>query len=225
MPDGYRHRWWQSATLKPRRCNNIIQRWARAWVRSQNAYNQVFDLLGYTEGLRKRILVVANFPVRRLHVGGFKWWSSYDHCVQDDSKGPDVDLVRVPLFAFQNFRRDVIGRTAYCALFLVVVFELSSKTEIANFETIVSIQEEVAQLEVAVDHTTLMEVFQRNDEVVKVEHRLWFRKPFAWSFAHEFVQSLARTQLQDDVHEIVVLEIIVEFHNFVVVQRPMDCNL
>mmetsp|Transcript_9880 Transcript_9880/g.24903 ORF Transcript_9880/g.24903 Transcript_9880/m.24903 type:complete len:231 (+) Transcript_9880:2319-3011(+) len=131
----------------------------------------------------------------------------------------------MPLLAFQNFRRDVVGGATDCVFFLTVVFEMSSETEITNFETVVRIQEKVAQLEVAVDHTTLMEVFQRNDEVVKVEHRLWFRKPFAWSFAHEFVQSLARTQLQDDVHEIVVLEIIVEFHYLLVVQRPVDCNL
>jgi len=121
------------------------------------------------------------------------------------------------MLALQDLRGNVVGRAADSALLLAIMLELRSQAEVSHLQAHVSIQEEISQLEIAMDDSAPMQVLQRNDELIQVEHCLGLRQPLAWTLPHELVQRLIRAHLENNVDILAVLEVIVEVHNLVVI--------
>jgi hypothetical protein len=62
------------------------------------------------------------------------------------------------LLAFEDFRCDVIRRTAYGSLALAIELKFSSKAKITDFDFHLVVQEEVTQLEIPMDNSMGMQV-------------------------------------------------------------------
>jgi hypothetical protein len=126
------------------------------------------------------------------------------------------------VLALQDLGGDIVGCATDSALLLTIVFELRCQPKVSHLHSRLSVEEEIPQLEVAMDNASPMQILQCTNELVHVEHGLLLRQPLVWSLAHEFVQRLVRAHLKDDVDILVVLEVVVEMHNLFVVQRAVD---
>jgi len=131
----------------------------------------------------------------------------------------------MPLLGLQDLWSNIIGCAAYCFLLLALMFQLCSQPKITNLQTVIGVQEEIPELQISMQHSTPVKIFQRNNELVYVKHRLGLRQPLAWALPHELIQRLVRTQLEDDVNILAVLEVVVEMYNLLVVQRSVYGNL
>ena len=67
--------------------------------------------------------------------------------------------------AFEDFGRNVVRRTANGALFLAVEVEFGRQAEIAQLDLHLVVQEEVAQLEIAMDDTMRVQILQGVDDL------------------------------------------------------------
>lgn len=138
----------------------------------------------------ERILVSFDPSVCGLDVRGLERRLADDEGVQDDAQRPDVDLVGVACSAFENFWRDVVGRTANSSLLLSVKIELGGEAKVSQFDLHLIVEEQVSKLEVSVDHAVRVQVLQRVDDLLGVALDL------------ELVQALA--PLQKLVHALVL---------------------
>lgn len=129
------------------------------------------------------------------------------------------------VLAFQDLWGDVVGCATDRALLLAIVLQLGCQAKISNLHAYISIKEEVSKLEISVNDATPMQVFQCHDQLVQVEHGLWLGQPLAGSLAHEFVQSLVRAHLEDDVDVLTVLEVVVEVNDLVMIQTTVNRDL
>jgi len=122
------------------------------------------------------------------------------------------------MLALQNLWSDVVRCTADGSLLLSIMFQLGSQTKVPNLQSAFAIKEEVSQLQVAVDDTAPMQVLQSGDELIQVEHGLLLRQPLVWSLAHELVEGLVVTDLENDVDVLTILEVVIEVHYLLVVE-------
>ena len=73
------------------------------------------------------------------------------------------------------------------------------------------------------DDLVLVEVDEGVDYLLQIVHNLHFDQPLP--ALDQLVQSLVRAQLQQNVHVLVVLEHVLEFHDVVMRQRFVDFYL
>mmetsp|Transcript_85257 Transcript_85257/g.246474 ORF Transcript_85257/g.246474 Transcript_85257/m.246474 type:complete len:570 (+) Transcript_85257:804-2513(+) len=162
----------QAASLEPRRGEDLVEGGAVARVRAEDGGYKLLGRVREGHGVREAVLVVLDPPVRCLDIGGLERRPPDNHRVQHHAKRPDVYLEGVPGLALQDLGSDVVGRAADRALLLAVVLKLRREAEIANLQARVRVEEQVAQLEVAVDDTSAVQVLHRNDEIIQEEHCL-----------------------------------------------------
>ncbi len=86
------------------------------------------------------------------------------HLSKDTSGGPDVDLHIVLLPGEHNLRRSVVPRRNITGHLWVLD---TRKTEIADFQIAVLVDEDVGWLKVAVDDTGGVDVFQSTEDLVE----------------------------------------------------------
>ena len=98
--------------------------------------------------------------------------------VQDAADGPDVDLEAVALLA-EDLGRDVVGRAAERLLALAVVLEPRGQAKVADLELHVVVEEEVAQLQVAVDDALPVQVLHAQQQLAHEVARLRLRDRLA----------------------------------------------
>lgn len=154
--------------------------------------------------------LIGGLDVRRLE-GGL----ANNKRVDDDANRPDIDLIGVALLAFEDFRSDIIWRAANSALALTVELELSGETKVTNFNFHLVIEEEVAELQVSVNHAMRVQVLYRRADLHHVA--LDFKFVETLSSAEEFIQALVLAQLQQDVDVLSILKEVLEPDDIVVV--------
>jgi hypothetical protein len=121
------------------------------------------------------------------------------------------------MLAFKDFRSNIVWRATNSALLFAIMLKLSGQSKVADLQTRVAIEEEISELEIAMNHTPPMQILQCHYELIQVEHGLGFCQPLAWTLAHKLVQSLVRAYLKDDVDILAVLKVIIEVHYLVVI--------
>lgn len=84
--------------------------------------------------IRERVIVHADLLVSGLDIGGLKWRFANDERVNDDTHRPSVHFVAMAGLAFEDFRRDIVGRAANGLLLLALELELGGETEIAQLD-------------------------------------------------------------------------------------------
>lgn len=122
------------------------------------------------------------------------------------------------MLALQDLWSNVVRCTADGSLLLSIMLQLGSKAEVSNLQSAFAIKEEVSQLQVAVNDTAPMQVLQSGDELIQVEHGFLLRQPLVRSLAHELVEGLVVTDLENDVDVLTILEVVIEVHYLLMVK-------
>ena len=78
-------------------------------------------------------------------------------------------------FAFKHLGRDVIRRSTDCALLLAVEIELGGQAEVAQLDLHLVVEEQVAQLQISMDDSVLVQVLQSMDNLSRWK-KLYFEK-------------------------------------------------
>lgn len=90
---------------------------------------------------------------------GFERHASLQHCIEKDSKGPQIDVEATVAVVCDYLRRKVRWRPALLFDHLVLGDE-STDPEVTNFDAPVRVHEDVVQLDVSVQHATTVAVGQ-----------------------------------------------------------------
>ena len=129
----------------------------------------------------------------------------------------------MPLFAFQHFRRDVVWSSADCSFSLSVELQFSGETEITNLDLHLVVQEQVTELQISVNDTVAVQVFNSGADLINVA--LDFKFVQSLPSPKQLIQRLVLTEFKEDVHVLCVLEEMLESDNVVVMERSMDLDL
>jgi hypothetical protein len=105
------------------------------------------------------------------------------------------------------------------------MLQLRRQAEIGHLDSHVTVQKEVAELEIPVNHTTPVKILEANDEVVYVEHGFSLRQTLIGPALNEFVECLIWAKFENNVDIFAIFEIIDELDHLFVVERLMNCNL
>lgn len=192
------------AVCHERMHQNLVQSRSRSWISGQNAGNQISGFIRNWNVLWERVLVAFDSAVCGLDIGCLKGRFSDYQRVDDDSEGPNVDLIRMTSSSFQNLRSDVVGCSANGPLFLSVKIELCGKSEVSQFDLHFFIYEEVAQLQVSVNNAMRMQVFQRIDDLQGVALDLELVQALA--SLEQLVETVVGAQFKQDVNIVDVFE-------------------
>ena len=82
-------------------------------------------------------------------------------------------------FAFEDFGRDVVRSAADGLLLLALILKLGGQPEVSKLDLHVLVEEEIAELEVAVDDLVLVQVLERVDDLGEVALHLDLGEPLA----------------------------------------------
>lgn len=123
----------------------------------------------------------------------------------------------------EDLRSNVVWRAAERLLALAVVFDTRSQAEVANLDVQVVIQEEIAELEIAVDDFVVVEVFDPAHDLVDVVAALVLGNDL--SALVQLHHGALLAQLEDDVHVEGIVEEAMEADNVLVEERFVDLNL
>lgn len=124
------------------------------------------------------------------------------------------------IFAFEHLGRDVVRSPANRAFALAVKVELGRQAEVAELELELFVDEQVAQFQISMDDSVLVQVLERVDNLLCVIHDLELVQALASS--EQFVERLVRTQFKQDVDALGVFEVVLEADDMFVAERLMN---
>lgn len=140
--------------------------------------------------------------------------------VNDNSKRPHINFIGMSIFSFEDFRRNIIGRTTNGFLLFTFEFNLRGKAKITKLENHVITKEEVSEFEISMDDLIRVEVLECVNDLEHVDLRFEFRD--ALTSLDEFVERLVRAELEKNVHVFCVFENMFELHDVLVMETLMD---
>ena len=112
--------------------------------------------------------------IDRLHVFGLEWWSPNDKGIEDDTDRPRIDLEAVPIRGIKEYLGcDVIGCSTYGLLPFPRIFYQRGKSEIADLDVHVCIQEQITQFKIAMNDLVGMHVVTCAYELNHEESGFW----------------------------------------------------
>lgn len=176
--------------------------------------------------LREFVLDIPNLLVRRFDIRGFEGRPTHQESKNDNSEGPYVDLVGVAtacIRVINDLGRYVVGCTANSPFALALKVELGRQAEVSELDLHACREEEVAELEVAVEDAVAVQMLDPSENLQSITLDLDLSEALA-SFEH-FIESLIRAELQQYVNVFGILEKVLKPNNVWVLQRPMDPNL
>lgn len=112
---------------------------------------------------------------RGLDVAGLEGRLADQHGVQDDAHAPHVHLVAVASLP-QNLRSNVVRSAAQSALALTLKRHLARQSKVSDLEVVARGEEEVAKLQVAVDHVLRFHVLDGVQQLVHEAAHILRRK-------------------------------------------------
>ena len=137
---------------------NLIDRRSLSRVIIEDLGDQVTSRLRDLILLREVVGVHTNTLVGGLDISGLEWRLANDQSVDDNADGPDVDLVLVTLLTFEHLRRNIVRSTADSALSLAIELQFGSQTEVTDLDFHFVVNEEIAELQITVDHAMRVHV-------------------------------------------------------------------
>lgn len=157
---------------------HLVERQARRRVGGEDGADEHARLMAHKPVLDGEAeVVLANILVGILPVAAVVGRLADQKRVGDHADRPDVHFVGIralPL-RLQDLRSDVVRRPAHRLFALVRLVELGRQAEIANFHVQIVIEEDVAQLQVSMDDTAVVQVFYGVDDLEQKVLNLWLR--------------------------------------------------
>lgn len=89
-------------------------------------------------------MVSLDSSVCGFDIGGFERGLTNDKGVDDDTKRPDIDLIRMTSSSLQHLWSDIIWSTANSSLLFPIEVEFCSKTEISEFDLHLRVDEQIS---------------------------------------------------------------------------------
>jgi hypothetical protein len=131
---------------------NIINARSLSRVIIQNTGDQVSSLVRDRCVIGEAVLVASNSLIGCLDIVSFKWRLADNKSVNNDSQGPDINLVRMSLFALKNFWRNIVGSTADGSFALSIELKLGGETEISHFDFHLVVKEKVTEFQISMNN-------------------------------------------------------------------------
>lgn len=171
-----------------------------------NLFKQVSGVLG--DEIREHEFISHDLAVHFLHVLGVERRQSSQHFVQQRSKAPPINCLSISM-THQHLRCEVFWGTAEGFGSVVGIEEsLLAETEISHAYVSLISDEKVLGLQVAIDNTSGVEVFESKDDFSSIEANSVFSKAF---LTLEMVEELTAVNVvEDEVEFVFGLERIVE---------------
>ena len=120
------------------------------------------------------------------------------------------------LLSLEHFRGDIVGRTADRALTLTIELKLCCQTKITDLNLHLVVKEEVTELEISMNYTMTVKVFNRGTDLINVT--LDFELVEALTAAQQLVQRLVLAQLEENIDVLSILEEVFEADDVVLVE-------
>ena len=120
------------------------------------------------------------------------------------------------LLSLEHLRGDIVGRTADRALTLTIELKLCCQTKITDLNLHLVVKEEVTELEISMNYTMTVKVFNRGTDLINVT--LDFELVEALTAAQQLVQRLVLAQLEENIDVLSILEEVFEADDVVLVE-------
>ena len=127
------------------------------------------------------------------------------------------------LFPFQDLWCNIVGCSTDCSFALTVKLELGCKTEVADFDFHLVVEEQITELEISVDHSVTVKVLDSGADLVHVALDLQFMESLPSS--EQLVERLILAQLEQNIDVLGIFEEVLEANDVVVVEGPVDLDL
>lgn len=181
--------------------HHLVERETLRRVRRENGADEHARLVGNVVLLDgEGELVETDVVVGRVHVAAVEGRAADQHRVGDDAQRPDVHFVAVAAAVRrrEDLRSDVVGSAAERLLPLVRLAELRGESQVAHLDFEVVVQEDVRQLQVAVDDAVAVEILDCVDDLEEEVLDLRLRKTLPT--LHEVAQCLPIRLPSKDAH-------------------------
>ena len=136
--------------------SDVSNRVSFEWVRVQNHIYEVLRVR--TEKLRHFEVSFKNFLVELLCVLIFKRKIAAHHCVQNNTRTPDIRAQAVVTLSFNHFRSSVARAAARRFQFLPFLIQVA-QAEVDELYVVVVVQKQIFRLQIAMHNAELMNVF------------------------------------------------------------------
>ena len=173
--------------------------------------------------LRERERASSDLLIGLLDFLRLEGRSPVQHRVEDDSDRPVIDLITVAATGLQDLGSQVVWRSANGALFLTLVKNLRSEAEISHLELHFVGEEQIAQLQVSMNHLARMNVLHGEHELVDVVASFNLMK--ALTTLDKIGEGLVAANVEHDIDIFFVLEVAIEANDALMVQRAMNLDL
>lgn len=157
----------------------LIEGGALGGVGLQDTCDQGARLVRYLHMLREALGVHADSTLGGLDVVGLEGRLTHQEGVDDDAQRPHVDLLRVAILALQYLRCNLVWRAAYGPLALAIELQFGRQPEVPNLDLHVVGEEEVAELEVTMDHAVAVQLPEGSHDLDGLALHFQFGQPFA----------------------------------------------
>jgi hypothetical protein len=134
------------------------------WNLVQHFTNQVFDFFRKINWKTKSL--IHNILVQFLHIIGFEWNCTSDHCIKQDSEGPDINIKSMISFISYDFRCDV-SRSPSLLDNLHILFNDFRNSKITYFDSFIAVYQNIIKFDVSMEYRPSMSVSQAIQNVFK----------------------------------------------------------
>jgi hypothetical protein len=110
-------------------------------------------------------------------------------------------------------------------LLFAIVLKLRCQSKVTDLQVHVGVDEQIAKLEISMDHTVAMQVLACHDQVVHEEQGLGLIQAPTRTATHILIQGLVGAHLKDYKDIVRILKMIMELDYVLMIQSPVDCNL
>ena len=90
------------------------------------------------------------------------------------------------MFTFKNFWSNIVGSTTNCTLAFTIKLKFGSETEISDLDLHFVVQEQVSKLEISMDDSVTVQVFDGGANLVYIALNFEFMEPL--SSPEQFIQ-------------------------------------
>lgn len=133
---------------------------------------------------------------------------SHQHLENQHAQSPPVHRSRVRRVR-QHFGRQELGRTAERARPIVEAHALLTQPEIGNLHVTLRVQQQIVQLQIAIDDLALVQILQAQHHAGRIEHGARLRKDVGMDVHHEIT---AGRVLHHEAHVLLGLEARKQIH-------------